>query len=195
MDGAAFHSLPKPQRLSHAHGFAAAWARLRGMCPAEREAQLEQPSDHHPSWLEEPPGVDPAHPQQLTKTPKTTPTWLPIDRLWGRASPRHTQGNPFPCRLGGQIFGAHVLIPPSLLTPTPRPAWRQGTGHTWGPRGLGSTRSRGLISINKANRLKPGPPLALPPSLHLGLTPPVCAAWWRGLAVGEKMADRPCPPT
>lgn len=69
---------------------------------------------------------------------------------------------------GGQVFGAPTLIPPSLLAPTPRPAWRQGTGHTWGPRGLGSTRSWGLISINKANRLKPGLPLTLPPSLHLG---------------------------
>lgn len=36
-----------------------------------------------------------------------------------------------------------------------------------GVRGLCNTRSRGLISINKANRLKPQPLLALPPLPHL----------------------------
>lgn len=59
-DGAAFHGLPKPQHLSHGHGFAAAWARLKGTSPAATEAELEQPSDHHPSRLQDPPGMDPA---------------------------------------------------------------------------------------------------------------------------------------
>lgn len=38
-DGAAFHGLPKPQHLSHARGFAAAWARLKGMSPAATAAK------------------------------------------------------------------------------------------------------------------------------------------------------------
>lgn len=53
--------------------------------------------------------------------------------------------------------------PPLLCLPR-----RQGEG---GLRGLCSARSRGLISINKANRLKPWPLLALPPSPPLPLAP------------------------
>lgn len=46
---------------------------------------------------------------------------------------------------------------------SPSASWQQG-GRL---QGLCNTHSRGLISINKANRLKPWPLLTLPPSPHL----------------------------
>lgn len=149
-DGAASCSLPMcplPPPCSWAG------AKPRGTCPAESEDEVEQPRDCNPPWLEELLG-HPSHTQQLPQY--KTPAWLPFNCHHGSQS--HA-GEPIPLQaLGPGFWGPHVN-PPKLLSPCAPSVGKEAHA---GPAGLGSAHSQGLISINKANRLRPGLLLVLP---------------------------------